>query len=259
MTTLTQQTIIKLIQIESEIHYTELPPPERAPFVVIRRESPIILSSPHGAITFRNNDDEIWHEEDEYTSGMALLLSELCETSVIASIWRTEDSDPNEYGEARSLYKRELSRLVETANARWLIDLHGASEDSVNLASEQKIDLGIGKDNDYITKTAYTSLVNILENHMGKKVANRNGKTGFPAQNKNRIAAFAHQTLGLNSVQIEMKPSVRVPLRRIDSSMYQKSLSKFGGPFSAPTQIVLEMMQSLVEFIEFLKNFKERA
>ncbi len=259
MSTLPENTIEQLIQIETGIHYSELPPPEREPFVVVRRKSSIILSAPHGAITFRFNDDEIWHEEDEYTAGMALLLSELCETSVIATIWRTKDSDPNEHEEKRSAYKQELRHLAETTNARWLIDLHGASENSTNLASEQKIDLGIGKDNEYLPKTAYTSLISILDNQLDKGVTDRNGKNGFSAQNKNRIAAFSYQTLHLHSVQIEMKPSVRVPLRRIDSSTYQKSSSEYGGPYSAPSKNVLGMMQSLVEFIEYLKTYKESA
>ena len=254
-------TIDQLIQIEKGIHYTELPSPGRAPFVVVRRESEIILSAPHGAMTFRNNNDEIWHEEDEYTAGMALLLSEICGTSVIATIWRTADSDPNEHGEQRSSYKQELRRLAETTNVRWLIDLHGASEDSDKLAPEQKIDLGIGKDNEYLPKIAHASLVGILDKYLGKGVTDRNGKNGFSAKDKNRIAAFAHQPLGLglNSVQIEMKPSVRVPLRRIDSSTYQKSSSECGGPYSAPSKNVLGMMQSLVEFIEYLKTYKESA
>ncbi len=256
---LSEQNVLRLIQIEAGIHYSELPPPDRAPFVVVRRESSIILSAPHGAITFRSNNDEIWHEEDEYTAGMALLLSELCETSVIATIWRTADSDPNEHGEARSAYKQELRRLVQTTNARWLIDLHGASEDSNKLASDQKMDLGIGKDNEYLPKLVHTSLVSILENHLGEGIAERNGKRGFPARDENRIAAFAHQPLGLNSVQIEMKASVRVALRRVDSTMYQKSSSKYGGPFSAPAQNMIGVMQSLVEFIEYLKTYKESA
>jgi hypothetical protein len=258
-TSLPVNTIDQLIQIETEVHYTELPPPGRAPFVIVKRESSIILSAPHGAITFRNNDDEIWHEEDEYTAGMALLLSEICGTSVIATIWRTADSDPNEHGEERSGYKQELRRLTENTNARWLIDLHGASEDSANLASEQKIDLGIGKDNEYLPKKAHASLVSILDKHLGEGATDKNGKKGFSAKDKNRIAAFAYQPLGLglNSVQIEMKPSVRVPLRRVDSSMYQKNSSKYGGPYSAPSQNMLGMMKSLVEFIEYLKTYKE--
>jgi hypothetical protein len=83
MTTLPENIIEKLIQIEAGIHYFESPEPGQMPFVVIERESPVILSAPHGAMTFRNNHTESWHEEDEYTAGMALLLSEICNTSVM--------------------------------------------------------------------------------------------------------------------------------------------------------------------------------
>lgn len=257
MVTISHDHLNQLVTMEGHVHYSELPPPERAPFVVIKRDLPIIVSAPHGAMTFRFNDDETWHEEDEYTAGMALLISELSGTSVIATIWRTPDSDPNEHGEKRSTYKQELRRLVEATKATWLLDLHGAGEDSDRLASEQKIDLGIGKDSDYLPTAAHRSLVGILEKYLGKGVTDRSGKKGFKAEGSNRIAAFAHQSLGLNSVQIEMKPSVRVPLRRVDSSMYQKISSKYGGPYSAPPQDMLGMMQSLAEFIEYIKTYKE--
>lgn len=249
--------IERLIEIEAGIHYTELPPPGRMPFVVIKRESPIILSAPHGAITYRNNGNEIWHEEDEYTAGMALLLSELCGTSVIATTWRTEDSDPNEHGEELSAYKQEIHRMVESTHVRWFVDLHGASEGSERLFKEQKVDLGAGSKNKYLPSKVYESLLEIMEKHLGEGATDRRGNPGFDAQGSNRMAAFAHQALGLYSAQIEMKPSVRVPLRRIDSSMYKNYQKEFSGPYSAPRQNVLAMMQSLVEFIEYLKIYKE--
>ena len=55
MTTLSENIIEKLIQIEAGIYYFESPKPGQMPFVVIERESPVILSAPHGAMTFRNN------------------------------------------------------------------------------------------------------------------------------------------------------------------------------------------------------------
>lgn len=257
MLILAEHTVDRLTEIEAGVHYSELPPPERMPFVVIKRVSPIVLSAPHGAIKYRNNNDEVWHEEDEYTAGIALLLSELCGTSVIATIWRTEDSDPNEHGEERSAYKKELRRLVASTHARWFIDLHAAKENSDFLATEQKIDLGAGRNQGYLPDGVYGILNTIIENHLGKGITDRSGMRGFDAQGENRMAAFAHQTLGIHSVKIEMKPSVRVPLRRIDSSMYQKNQSKIGGPYAANRQDVIGMMQALVEFIEYLKSYKE--
>jgi hypothetical protein len=51
-----------------------------------------------------------------------------------------------------------------------------------------------------------------------------------------------------------MKPSVRVPARRIDSSAYQKK-TVYGGPYSAPVKNVLGMMKALAEFIGYLETY----
>lgn len=221
------------------------------PFTAIQRESPIILSAPHGATTFRNNHNEIWHEEDEYTAGLALLLSELCNVSVIATTWRTEDSDPKEHNEERSAYKRELRRLAAETNACWVIDLHGAGEDNPCLFGKQKVELGTGGQAEYLPADVSRTLITILNKHLGKDVAYRNGMSGFRAEGSN----LAYRELKLHSVQIEMKPSVRVALRRAGSSTYQKK-TKYGGAYSAPTKNVLVMMQTLAEIIDHLKAYQ---
>jgi hypothetical protein len=251
MLTIEASHIQRLIEIESQVHYGELPPPSIDPYVCILRNSPIVLSAPHGARTFRNNTSEIWHEEDEFTAGMALLLSELCSTSVIATIWRTGESDPNEHGETRSAYKRALRRLTDISQPKpaWLIDLHGASEGSDRMADTQKVDLGTGKKHDYLPVKVNQDLKEKLENRLGKGSTVRNNNLGWDAGDEHRMAAFAHNVLGLSSVQIEMKPSVRIPLRRIDASMYSKT-----GPYSADHKDVIAMLQALVDFIEFLKT-----
>jgi hypothetical protein len=253
MLTIDASHVQRLIQIESQVHYGELPPPGCDPYVCVLRNSHIVLSAPHGARTFRCNEKEIWHEEDEYTAGMALLLSELCQTSVIATIWRTEESDPNEHDEMRSAYKRALRHLVKRSNssATWLLDLHGASEDSKFMAITQKVDLGRGNDSKkyYLPADAYQMLVSFIENGLGKGNVDRVKKSGFPAGDEGRIAAFAHNELGLSSIQIEMKPSVRIPMRRIDSSTYGKvSLNP------VDQKDIIAMLQALVNFIEYLKN-----
>jgi hypothetical protein len=252
MISLPENAIEQLIQIEADIHYTEPPPAGASPFIYIQRESPVILSAPHGAMTFRNNHTETWHDEDEYTAGMALLISEICGASVIATVWRTEDSDPNEHSEEQSAYKQELRRLAAGSNARWVIDLHGAGEDSPRLFEKQKVELGTGGRDEYLPAEVYRALIALLNKHLGKDVAYRNGMPGFRAEGVHRIASFAHQALGLHSVQIEMKPSVRVPLRRTKSSAYQRKRYMLDGPYSAPPQNVIGMMRSLVEFIGYL-------
>ncbi len=253
MKVLSREVIPQLILLESEIHYSELPPPEVQSYIAIERNSPVLLSAPHGAKTFRNNNNEKWHEE-EYTAGMALLLSELCRTSVIATTWRSEHSDPNEHSETKSSYKQAIRSMVGHGNIKWLIDLHGAGQGSKNLAKRQLVDLGIGTKSDYLPEDVYRKLVTLIEKYQDEDVTKRREKYGFPASGKNRIAAFAYKQLETYSVQIEMKPSVRVPHRRVDASMYGKALAEGGGPYSASPHMVLDMLQALVDFIESLRT-----
>lgn len=161
--------IQQLISIETHVHYAEPPPPGVEPFIAIIRNSPILISAPHGTRTFRNNSKEVWHEEDEYTAAMALLISQRSDTSVIANIWRSDLCDPNEHDEERCNYKRRL-----------------------------------------------------------------------------------RERLRIQAVQIEMRPSVRVPLRRTDASSYIKY-----GPFSAPPDKVIAMIQALEDFVGYLKQLPQ--
>lgn len=115
------------------------------------------------------------------------------------------------------------------------------------------MELGTGSQDEYLPDDVFRALIAILNKHLGKDVTYRNGMPGFRADGSNRIAAFAYRELGLRSVQIEMKPSVRVPLRRMKSSAYQRRSFALDGPYSAPPQNVIGMMQSLAEFIVYLQ------
>ena len=243
--------ISELVSIESRVHYTEPPPPGREPFVIVRRDSPVLLSAPHGARTCRKNRKETWHEEDEYTAGMALLLSELCGTSAIATAWRIDDYDPNWHQSCA--YKDALADLIQDqeANICFVIDLHGAALHSAHLAKTQLIDLGLGENNNYLAEAHRKRLIKIIEARLGAEAIDRKGKRGFPATNENRIAHFCHK-LGVDAVQIEMKPSIRVPFRRTDASCFAQE-----GSYEAPQENVVAAMQALVDFIEYLHGLKD--
>lgn len=261
MTILANHTIEQLIHTEAGVHYGEPPPYGIPPFVYLDRNSPILLSAPHGCRTFRDRENEKWHEEDEYTAGMALLLSELCDTSVIATIWRTDDSDPNDTKEDEkcgSPYKQALRVLKAQGKIRWVIDLHGASVNSSRMAETQLVDLGTGKESLSLPVDNLNALRQYIEKYIGPGATDRRDQEGWTASTKGRsITAFSHQTLGLHSVQVEIKPCVRIAQRRTDASMYGKALADGGGPYSAPAHMVVAMMQALVDFIEYLKASKE--
>jgi hypothetical protein len=253
MTILSIDQVEKLIEIEAQVQYNQPPPDGIEPFILIERNSSILISAPHGCRTFRDRGGYLWHEEDEYTAGMALLLSELCNTSVMATVWRTDDSDPNDTFEDKSAYKQTLKKAAQKGEIQLVLDLHGVGQYSERMAPGQLVDLGTGKENRSLSNEHLKILKECIERNLGKGVTDRQGKAGFPAAVRGRsITAYAHQILGLNAVQIEMKPEVRVVERRVDSSAYRKTLSQGGGPFQAPANRVIAMMQSLVDFINFM-------
>ena len=212
MVEITHTHLEQLIDIESQVHYGISPPPGQPPFVAVQRPSRILLSAPHGARTFRNCETEAWHEEDEYTAGMVLLLSELCGTSVVATIWRTDDCDPNYH--APCPYKSALADLVRRQGIHWVIDLHGASPRTLRLPYQ--VDLGSRKQLHSLPLRQRQRLTELLEKRLGVGSVSHNK---FPASHPDRtVTAYSHEKLGIHAVQVEMAPSVRVPWRRIDSS-----------------------------------------
>jgi len=241
---ITPEHVNQLITIESHVHYGQAPPPgiER-PFVSLQRPSPVLLSAPHGARTHRCSAQEDWHEEDEYTAGLALLLSELCGTSVIATVWRSDQEDPNWHYPSTSPYKREVQRLVEAGDIRWVIDLHGMGE--TRLPPPLLVDLGTRRDRQSLPQEQLDRLARLLETHLGAGTVSHNV---YSASRKNRtVTAYSQDTLGIHAVQVELKPSVRVPFRRTDASRFAEE-----GPFSASPEQVIALMQALAGFIELL-------
>ena len=213
--------------------------------MVVRRPSAVLISAPHGAITHRNNDRQEWHDEDDYTAGMALLLSELCGTSVIATIWRTDGSDPNYHKVHRSPYKKALRRLVHEMGIRWVIDLHGAADAS--LPPRQLVDLGTRREKHSLPQDQLEMLRAGIEDKLGEGTVSGDI---FPAYVDGRtITAYCHGMLGISAVQIEMKSAVRVPLRRTDATAYAEN-----GPFSARPEDVTGFMQALADFLRFLST-----
>jgi hypothetical protein len=240
MISIQRQHVDQLIAVEAHVHYGVPPPSGRAPFVAVRRTSSVLFSAPHGAITYRNSHREMWHDEDDYTAGMALLLAELCGTAAIATIWRTDGEDPNYHLEASSAYKRALGRLVAECGVRWVIDLHGARDAS--MPRHQLVDLGTRRDRQSLSPDLLARLEGRIEDRLGPGTVSHNV---FPARVRNRtIAAFCQDTLGISSVQVEMKSAVRAPQRRVDATAFAKE-----GPYSAPPERVVGMLQALADFV----------
>ena len=234
-----REHLLDLVRIESQIHYAVPPPEGRAPFVIVRRPSPVLLSAPHGAITYRGAAGEEWHQEDDYTAGMALLLAQLCGTSAMATVWRTGDSDPNYHREPRSPYKQALRALVAEMGTRWVVDLHAAADAS--LPAGVLVDLGTREELGSLPRAQLERLQGLLEAALGPGTVSRDR---FPARREGRtITAFCHGALGLHAVQVEMKSAVRAAVRRREATAYAE-----WGPYRADPADVLGMMGALAAF-----------
>lgn len=237
--------IERLIQIESHVHYCEPPPPGAESFVVIAHDSPVLISAPHGTRTFRNGGGETWHEEDEYTAGIALLLAEYLGVSAIANVWRDDKRDPNYYNDC--VYKEGMKQLVEGRKIRFVIDLHGAREDHPRM-KDALVDLGSLNDGRALDAAHRDVLNAALCRVFGEKATSLNV---FPAEKSDTVTKYCHDILGIQALQVEMKPSVRVPVRRTDASAFAKL-----GPYSAPPGGVWKMLGVLETFIRHLEKLK---
>jgi hypothetical protein len=196
-------------------------------------------------MTRRNSRREEWHQEDDYTAALALLLAERCQTSVIATLWRTDSEDPNHHVEDNSAYKRAIRRLIDKGDVRWVIDLHAARDES--MPRNVLVDLGTRREKQSLPPVHLAEMTRVIEGHLGAGSVSHNI---FPARvNRRTITAYSHGVLGLYAVQVEMKSAVRVPERRVDATAYAES-----GPFAARPHNIVGMLQALADFVGYLER-----
>ena len=267
MPVITPQHLEKLVRLENGIHYNEAPPDGVETFVVVERPSSVLLSAPHGAITFRNSSREIWHDEDEYTAGFALLLGELCGVSVVATTWKNTRYDPNNTREDNLPYRTAVRRLIHTHKVRFVLDIHGASMFSEILDPQQTIDLGYRQAR-HKPAEAQLHAPSMKRKHIRifEGLLESAGRQSDPAcfvTDHNHFAALGPGTITtlavgeqnpedgrtVQALQLEMKPPVRTLNRFPSASLYETH-----GPYQADPGCVRAMLQALADFIEHLKT-----
>lgn len=113
----------RLVQLESEISYQELPPPGEPEFRYTPGSIPVLLSAPHGAVHMRQGERK---PEDEFTAGLARLIAEMTGAHVLYTC-RESGTDPNYYPDVP--YKQELYQIIQTTRIGFVLDIHGAAAD----------------------------------------------------------------------------------------------------------------------------------
>ena len=253
---ITAEHINRLIELESAVRYQDAPAGGERPFVVCDGIGKVMLSAPHGAKTFRNNGEQVWHEEDEYTAGMALLLQEVVNVPAIAMVSKSLHYDPN--FTATCEYKDELRTVVTRKKIQYVIDLHGAALHSNKLDPEQTIDLGLRSKQeskyslDVKHVRAFKGLLRVTDNSIDRDcfVVKENR---LSAGNSDTVTKFVNDLKitdtenRVQALQIEMKPQVRVVRRMPTATLYQSC-----GTYTADPLCVMHMLQALADFIDYL-------
>jgi len=220
-----------------------------------------MISAPHGTRTFRNNDKESWHEEDEYTAGMALLLSELCGTSVIANVWRCDNYDPNYHKKCK--YKEQIKEFIVREKIRFVLDLHGAAQNSKSMDAKETIDLGYRCEEDAERSIDEIHLAKLESLFAGAEdscdptcfVISRNRFPARGSEASEPITSFVFSLAleeRIQAVQIEMKPQTRVAKRLTTASLY-----KCRGDYAADPKCIIHSLQALADFIAYLHNIDQ--
>lgn len=264
MTVITSKHIDRLIALESLVNYDTPPIDGGEPFIIIHNDALVLISAPHGARTFRHNEEQVWHEEDEYTAGMALLLGELCRVPVIATNYKNNSYDPNHTPDVSVAYKQALGRLIQQHNVRFVIDLHGAALYSQTLDPKQTIDLGLRQNQINQIPSMEIHHVEKLEGFLTNTGTAYDpscfvvGRNKFPGAGDGTVSTYAaSQTVpgtdrNVQAIQIEMKPQVRIANRFKAATLYKSC-----GTYQAQAENVMHMLQSLVDFIDYLKETEE--
>ena len=84
---------------------------------------PIVISAPHAVKHYRNQQPK---SEDIRTGALARQLAQLTGAHAIISARTTQEDDPN-WNQA-GLYKSKLAELVQVCGARFVLDIHGMSD-----------------------------------------------------------------------------------------------------------------------------------
>ncbi|MDQ0256433.1 hypothetical protein J2S74_003853 [Evansella vedderi] len=183
---------------------------------------PILISAPHTTKMYRNGRLK---DQDDYTGAIALLLQRYTDCYVIYST-RCSEEDPNFV--LNGEYKDTIEKIVNLGNIKFMIDLHGASENR-----EFGVDLGTQHG-----KILKPQVVKRLKNIFSKyHVMNIKENNNFPAMHPGTVSAFCYHQLGVPSVQMEINKRFRKPdvdirlfislIKSLKEIIYSLSLEEF--------------------------------
>lgn len=186
----------------TRIHYDK---EDKEYFEFRKGKIPILISAPHGARHWRDNN---WKEEDEYTSSIAIKLAEQTGAYVIFVKNATRE-DPNYIEKNR--YKEAIKEIVRRNGIKFILDLHGANQNR-----KFKVSVGV-IENDAKRCTCPTFRESIQKAFSGFQ-ENIFNLSGLTASRRGTITSFAKNKLGIEAAQFEINGKYRIIARKPESS-----------------------------------------
>jgi hypothetical protein len=232
--------IERLIDLESDVRYQEYANVDAPEYLHIAGTLPVLVSAPHGAVHTRNGDKE----EDEYTAGIARLISNRTGAHVIYAR-RKSRTDPNAAFTAP--YKQALRQIVHENSIDFVLDLHGANKDR-----DFGIALGTmhGKS---CSEKAKRIIVETLEKYgiseTGSDLSRLDIDNQLPGEgndNREPIIKFCHRN-SLPAAQIEINAWLRIPVRRADATAPDKD-------FKGDQRLIENIIEALSDVVISINN-----
>jgi hypothetical protein len=209
--------IVHLVELENDILYQEYANGNQPEYAYIKGNIPILISAPHGAVHTREGNIK---EEDEYTAGLARLISNKTGAHVIY-LRRKSRTDPN--ADETAPYKQTLRQIVQENKINFVLDLHGANK-------ERNFGIALGtmhgkscseKEKQIIVRTF--EKYGISETGLGlSRLDEDNQLPGEGNDRREPIVKFCHRNT-IPAAQIEINACLRIPKRREDASAPYKN------------------------------------
>ena len=236
------------MELEADVLYRE-PAGEGDPRIgSVSGATPVLLSAPHGAIHTRRGAPK---EEEEFTAAMACLVAELTGAHALYTR-RRSPTDPGWYRDVP--YKRRLRRIVARDGIQFVLDVHGT-------APSRDLGVALGTMRGRSCPEHRGLIIRLLEAHGFRRRGDcvddvddvhdvddldiLDVDETFTAEGLNdqeTVTAFAWDTLGVPSAQLELHPGLRVVERREDATLPR--------PFHGDPRRIRRTVQALVDVVE---------
>lgn len=239
----------RLVELEADVLYREPAGEEEPRIGSLSGTTPVLLSAPHGAIHTRRGEAK---EEEEFTAALACLVAELTDAHALYTR-RRSPTDPNWYRDVP--YKRRLRRIVARDGIAFVLDVHGT-------APSRDLGVALGTMHGRSCPEHRGVIIRLLEHHGFRQRRDSDDRPDhldtldtldvdetFTAEGVNdqqTVTAFAWETLGVPSAQLELHPGLRVVERREDATLPR--------PFHGDPQRIQRTVQALVDVVEAISS-----